>query len=160
MLELLWRQTALALHAAENPFVFGILIIAFTLAIFRWRKDAAVLFFFSVGGALLANYSLKLLFALPRPEDMLVTAVTPYGFPSSHAAVAAAAALALWWHFGRTAKTRVISVGTALVAAGVVATVAASRLSLQVHILPDVIAGAAVGVGVTLAINWLALRKS
>lgn len=159
MIELLWSQIALLFHAAENPYVFGALVIGLTLLIFRRKKDAAVLFFFSVGGALLANYSLKLLFALPRPEDMLVVTATPFGFPSSHAAVAAAAALSLWWHFGRTAKSSLVSVGTAFAAGGAVFAVAASRLSLQVHILPDVIAGVAVGFGVALAINYFGGKK-
>lgn len=151
MLETLWLSLSFLIHGFENPFAFALLIAGTALLVGQRDRRAAVLFFLSVGIALASNYALKLLFAVPRPDGALVEAAN-YAFPSSHAAVAAAAAVSLWLGLGRT-LSRPWRGTAAAVAVLFVALVGASRLSLGVHALPDVAVGAVLGAGVAFAIH-------
>ncbi|OLZ39686.1 phosphoesterase PA-phosphatase [Natrinema saccharevitans] len=126
-----------------------------------------------VAGLLLAGLSLivglKHVFALPRPERVLVrmgalpdsihplyeatATATGYGFPSGHALITTVVYLSL-------AKT--LSVGTRrqryLGAAAAVTVVSLSRIGLGVHYLVDVVAG--VGVGLAFAaLAWRLLDR-
>ncbi|AEH35937.1 phosphatase PAP2 family protein [Halopiger xanaduensis] len=129
------------------------------------REEGAVLV-----GLLLAGFgillALKYAFALPRPDRTLVqletlpAVVRPlyeatgtadgYGFPSGHAFMTTVVYVSL---AGR------LSIGTArqrlLGAATVIAVVCLSRVALGVHYLVDVAAGAAGGLLLVLAAEWL-----
>ncbi|MFC6766735.1 phosphatase PAP2 family protein [Natrinema soli] len=132
------------------------------------RDEAAAVF-----GLLLAGFSLitglKHVFALPRPERVLVEAgalpetvhplyqttatATGYGFPSGHALITTVVYVSL---------AEYLSVGTRrrryLGAAGLVTAVCLSRVGLGVHYLADVIAGVAVGL-VFLLLAWRLLDR-
>ncbi len=86
---------------------------------------------------------------MPRPPSSLMAIPEDgFGFPSGHATAAAGLATALVGVFGRgEGWLRVLAVAY-------VSLVAATRILLGVHFLPDVLAG--VGVGVVVA--WVALR--
>ncbi|RKD93841.1 phosphatase PAP2 family protein [Halopiger aswanensis] len=129
------------------------------------REEAAV-----VVGLLLTGFAtiitLKYAFALPRPEqpfvrlESLPAIVRPlyesigtadgYGFPSGHAFMTTVIYVAL---------ARRLSIGTArqrlLGAATVIVAVCLSRVALGVHYLVDVAAGAAGGLLLVLATEWL-----
>ncbi len=122
----------------------------------------------AVAGLLLAGLALvvglKHVFALPRPERVLVrvgalpefvhplydatATATGYGFPSGHALITTVVYLSL---------ARSLSVGTRrrryLGAAGIVTVVSLSRVGLGVHYLVDIVAGIGVGLAF-LALAW------
>ncbi|ELY68538.1 phosphatase PAP2 family protein [Natrinema versiforme] len=127
----------------------------------------------AVAGLLLAGLALitglKHVFALPRPERVLVelgalpetvhplyeatATATGYGFPSGHALLTTIVYLSLAEH---------LSVGTRrrryLGAAGIVTAVCFSRVGLGVHYLVDVVAGITVGL-VFLLLAWGLLNR-
>ena len=78
-----------------------------------------------------------------------------FGFPSGHATSSSLVygGLALYLDRLWDRRRRIVA------AAGVVATVALSRLVLGVHHLPDVLAGMAVGTTLLLAIRWISGRE-
>ncbi len=96
---------------------------------------------------------LKGLFVLERPVEQLAFAADDYGgyaFPSGHAlgaaAVYGAVALAAEWSRPRRRYA---------VAGVLIALVALSRLVLGVHYVGDVVAGAAIGIGIAVGVLWL-----
>ncbi|MGQ3411327.1 phosphatase PAP2 family protein [Natrinema sp. LN54] len=127
----------------------------------------------AIGGLLLAGLSLitglKHVFALPRPERVLVevgalpetvhplyeatATATGYGFPSGHALLTTIVYLSL---------AEYLSVGTRrrryLGAVGIVTIVCFSRVGLGVHYLVDVVAGIGVGLGFLL-LTWGLLNR-
>jgi undecaprenyl-diphosphatase len=86
---------------------------------------------------------LKRMVARPRPCDAnghplaLVPLPDPFSFPSGHASAATAVALTLTLAYGWAGA----------VSLPIAALVAASRVTLRVHHLGDVVAGAALGAG-------------
>jgi hypothetical protein len=95
-----------------------------------------------------ATIALKGAFAIPRPVG---AAEAGYAFPSGHAFGAAAVYGAAALSFDRLDRRKRYAV-----AAAVAAVVALSRLVIGVHVLPDVVAGAAGG----LTLAWLLVRLS
>ncbi|MFB6167852.1 MAG: phosphatase PAP2 family protein [Haloferacaceae archaeon] len=89
--------------------------------------------------------ALKGLFALPRPPGATATG---YGFPSGHALGAAAVYGGAARLFDRVDPTR-----RRLAAGLLVAAVALSRVALGVHYLVDVVAGAALGLALAVALD-------
>jgi membrane-associated phospholipid phosphatase len=94
----------------------------------------------------LATNVLKHLVDRPRPPNAMLHA-TGSSFPSGHAAYAGATAIALVLLFTRAGNQRLVWWSVAALA---IATMAGSRTYLQVHWLSDALAGALLGIGVTL----------
>ncbi|WP_222916728.1 phosphatase PAP2 family protein [Natrinema sp. SYSU A 869] len=127
----------------------------------------------AVFGLLLAGLSLitalKHVFALPRPERVLVEAgvlpkavhplyeatatATGYGFPSGHALLTTIVYLSLA-EYGSVSTRRRRYLG----AAGMVTAVCFSRVGLGVHYLVDVVVGVGVGL-VFLLLTWGLLNR-
>lgn len=130
---------ALALTAAGDPLPMGVLAVLITLGLAAWgTRQQAWFFGLSVGGAMLLNLLVKVVFARPRPELWLsLKPAFYYSFPSGHAmgaaAVAAALGFLLWQHRGRWLAW----VLGPLFALGV----GWSRMYLGVHYPSDVLAG-------------------
>jgi membrane-associated phospholipid phosphatase len=85
--------------------------------------------------------------------DLLVSPPAGSSWPSGHAALAAAAATALWPQLPRTGR---------VIAAAAVTGVGVSRIYVGVHHASDVVAGVGVGVvsaGIADALNDLARRR-
>ncbi|MGN6153055.1 MAG: phosphatase PAP2 family protein [Lysobacteraceae bacterium] len=118
----------------------------------RWRSAgfAAV----ALGGGLLLNRALKLLFARPRPMlDWSATSDLPasLSFPSGHAMATATLATVLTALAWRSRWRWPV----ALAAWAFALLVAASRVLLGVHFPSDVVAGAAVGIAWACGAWWL-----
>lgn len=113
-------------------------VVVSSYLLYHRQRRAAVLLLFSVGGAVIINIVLKLVFQRPRPDlwQQLVVE-TGYSFPSGHAMASSAFALALiilLWH----TRWRLWALGVGLV---MTALVGLSRLYLGVHYPTDVMAG-------------------
>ena len=114
----------------------------------RWQALAA--FVAAEGLTTLAVHLIKAAVARPRPPDQMLH-VASASYPSGHTASAGATTVALVLLFTSPRHRRpwwvLATIGTAAMAW--------SRTYLQVHWLTDVIAGAMLGVGVTLMIFGL-----
>ncbi|MCI1186998.1 phosphatase PAP2 family protein [Hymenobacter sp. DH14] len=132
-------KLALALTAAGDPLPMGVLAVLLALGLAAWgTRQQAWFFGLSVGGAMLLNLLVKVVFARPRPALWLsLKPAFYYSFPSGHAMGAAAVATALgfllWRHQGRWLAW---GLGP-LFALGV----GWSRMYLGVHYPSDVLAG-------------------
>lgn len=119
----------------------------------RWHGLAA----FAATEALtpIAGNAIKLVIARERPVS---PRVDPFGtsFPSGHTSYAAATAVAVVL---LAADDRPVSPAAWAAAAAVITGMAWSRTHLQAHWLSDVIAGAALGAGVSLATFAVADRR-
>lgn len=117
-------------------------LVPLTVLVAGWRARSGrrrdVAFIAAVLGASALAHSLKLGVAWPRPALFAAWVAVPGSgsYPSSHAAQAAAVAVALDLVAGRR------SAGAALVGAGSGSAVAFSRVYLQLHFLGGVIASA------------------
>jgi membrane-associated phospholipid phosphatase len=122
--------------------------LAFLLGVFesRRRRSWSSLAFLAVVflGQLALTEAIKVSVSRVRPDLLRLTGYAGYSFPSGHATLAAAtfAAFALLLGRGRCRRVR-----TALAAAavGMAVLVAASRVTLGVHWLTDVLAGLILG---------------
>ncbi|HET6404282.1 MAG TPA: phosphatase PAP2 family protein [Candidatus Thermoplasmatota archaeon] len=130
-------------------------LVAGVLTLFILRRWwGAVRLVGSIAVAEAAARGLKLLFARPRPEYMLVE-TGGFSFPSGHATVGAAFAMLLVWFAGHYVTGRRFVVAVLAFALAWTVSMAASRMVLGVHYLSDVVAG--VGVGMACAGGFIGL---
>ncbi len=124
-----------------------LLVVGGGLLVVR-RYGAFVFLAVSLGGAMLIDAIMKLIFERPRPQLSYANVLPDYSFPSGHAmngvAFYVAIALILWSVFGR--RVGVIAVITASVLAF---GIGVSRIYLGYHYLTDVVGGWLAG------ITWL-----
>lgn len=130
----------------EKGFVFYPLIVAATAALLAWRKKKAILpFIISTGIAALVSFLLKNAVARPRPFSSMQNS-----FPSGHATIAFAPLAFL--------KRKIfgwISIAWLVFAC----LLAFTRIWFGLHYLSDVIAGAAIGYGIALAVKRISKLK-
>jgi undecaprenyl-diphosphatase len=94
----------------------------------------------------------KALFDRPRPADLLLgvnlrhAPTEGLGFPSGHAAVAAALAAAAWPWLGRTGR---------IVAVALVVIVGVARIYVGAHLPVDVIGGVGLGVAIAAVVRFV-----
>lgn len=142
----------LVLTAAGSPLTLGVIGVAVALALL-WTRHQALLtgWVAALLGALVLDWSLKLLFQRARPEAAeRYLHGTSWSFPSGHVvgSVVTYGMLAyLMVRLARTAPVRIVSI---VVAVLLIFEVAFSRLYLGVHYFSDVAGGFAAG------IVWLA----
>ncbi len=113
------------------------------IAVLYWahHKRFAILLAVATLLTVFVNASLKLLFASPRPTDLIWRVEeTGYGFPSGHTQNATT-----FWGYLTWASAR-WAVG--VLAVGMIVLVSLSRLYLGVHFLGDVLGGALFGIAV------------
>ena len=129
-------------HNTLGLLVLGLAICAFLVAKRRWR--ASVFAGITIGGGMLFNVALKLLFQRARPvfEDTLLV-LDSYSFPSGHALGSTVLYGTLAVLLASHPKWRRPVFFAAMV---MVLLVALSRVYLGVHYLSDVLAGIALGV--------------
>jgi len=128
------------------------------LAYKKWYRD---LWFYllSVGGATIAFISIKLIVQRVRPGSDLLQ-VSGYSFPSGHATMATAVALAMYFIFIKRVHLASLRILLLFVCTAWVFIISFSRVYLDMHWVSDVIAGFGLGLfWVTLLILWGKLYK-
>jgi undecaprenyl-diphosphatase len=122
-------------------------LVAIGLALAVTRRWLALLAFTAAEALTpLATNLIKSFVDRPRPANAMLHAAGS-SFPSGHAAYAGATAVALVLLFTEPGRTRLIWWSLAALAT---AGMAWSRTFLQLHWLTDVVAGALLGIGITL----------
>jgi membrane-associated phospholipid phosphatase len=141
-----------SLNGGVGIVIFSICSILF-LAYKKWYSD---LWFYllSVGGAAIAFTSIKLIVQRVRPGSDLLH-VASYSFPSGHATMATAVALAVYFIFAKRVHLASLRMLLLIVCAAWIFIISFSRVYLDVHWLSDVIAGFGLGLfWITLLTAW------
>jgi membrane-associated phospholipid phosphatase len=141
-----------SLNGGVGIVTFSICSILF-LAYKKWYSD---LWFYllSVGGAAIAFTSIKLIVQRVRPGSDLLH-VASYSFPSGHATMATAVALAVYFIFAKRVHLASLRMLLLIVCAAWIFIISFSRVYLDVHWLSDVIAGFGLGLfWITLLTAW------
>ena len=119
----------------------------------RYRHAGVAMLVCMLVASILCDEVLKPLICRERPVDLcdfdlIIDPPTSYSFPSGHSTVAFATATALFLHHRREGCILYVCASF----------VAFSRLYLFVHWPTDVIAGALLGITVSIAVVWLLRR--
>lgn len=109
------------------------------------RFGAALFFGVATGGALVIDFTMKLIFERPRPKLDYASVLPDYSFPSGHSmngvVFYVSLALLAWSIFGRRIGV-LATVGTAILAFGI----GLSRIYLGYHYFTDVVGGFLAGI--------------
>ena len=142
--------THLGSHTAVGTAAF---VTAFTM-MRRGRRTDAWTVLSSVGGAMLLNTALKMLFRRQRPRELSRQIKLPrsHSFPSGHSLLSAATYPIVAHHLVRS-RSPVVQLTAQMLAGAVILSVGYSRVYFGVHYPSDVLGGFAAGLG------WLGLTS-
>ncbi len=127
---------------AAGIFVFSVLLLLF-LFYKKWYKEI-LLYIFSVAGANVAFVVVKMIVQRLRPDCNLIF-VSGYSFPSGHATMATAMAVAVYFIFSKKVNRPGMRVFLLAICMVWIMMIAFSRVYLDVHWLSDVLAGMGLG---------------
>lgn len=115
-------------------------LVAVALLIMRRRYGAGLFLGVALGGSLLIDFLMKLVFQRPRPKLDYAAVLPDYSFPSGHSmngvVFYVSLALILWSVFGRR-----VGVPALLIAVLLAFGIGVSRIFLGYHYLTDVVGG-------------------
>lgn len=169
-------QEAFALDAWATPFLHGIrsplldafmttlttigsslivvpLFVGVAIALYVRRRYGALLFLaIALGGALLIDFLMKLVFQRPRPKLDYAAVLPDYSFPSGHSmngiVFYIGLALVAWSIFGRR-----VGIPASALAALLALGIGISRIYLGYHYLTDVVGGFLAGIAWLLIVG-------
>lgn len=157
MTGLLYTVAAL-IGTFNSPILVVGLLIAGAGLVFLTSRGHAVALVLSVLSAWMMSSILKLLFAVPRLDSVLVT-VTSYRFPSTHALVAGAFFTSICFSAFCVLESPYVKVLIAILSFAAIVVVAWSRVFLHAHLPIDVIVGSLLGVSVSLVVHFFVIRQ-
>jgi membrane-associated phospholipid phosphatase len=133
--------------------VVPIFVVTSVWLLFRKVYGAILFLGVSLGGALVIDATMKLLFERPRPKLDYASVLPDYSFPSGHSmngvVFYVGLALVLWSLFGRRAGLPA-TIAAAVLALGI----GVSRIYLGFHYFTDVIGGFLAGIGWLLVVAY------
>ncbi|HEY2915607.1 MAG TPA: phosphatase PAP2 family protein [Candidatus Limnocylindrales bacterium] len=169
-------QEAFALDAWATPFLHGVrsplldavmnglttagsslvvlpIFVVVAIALYIRRRYGALLFIsVALGGALVIDFVMKLIFQRPRPKLDYASVLPDYSFPSGHSmngiAFYVSLALVAWSIFGRRVGIPATAIAV-LLALGI----GTSRIYLGYHYLTDVVGGILAGIAWLLIVG-------
>jgi undecaprenyl-diphosphatase len=129
-----------------STIILAPLFIGVTGALLYTKRQGAALFFgVATGGALVIDFTMKLIFERPRPKLDYAAVLPDYSFPSGHSmngvVFYVGLALVAWSIFGRRIGL-LATVAAAILAFGI----GTSRIYLGFHYLTDVVGGFLAGI--------------
>jgi len=130
------------LNSGMGIFVFSVVLMLF-LAYQKWYTD---LWFYvlCIMGAGMALNLIKMIIQRLRPESELLC-ITSYSFPSGHATMATAMAVAVYFIFVKNVHSKSLHLFLLLFCTTWIGMISFSRIYLDVHWVSDVIAGIGLG---------------
>jgi undecaprenyl-diphosphatase len=134
------------LTAMGSTIVVLPIFIAMLGGLYLKRRYGAMLFLaIALGGSLVIDATMKLIFERPRPKLDYAAVLPDYSFPSGHAmngvAFYVSIALILWTVFGRR-----VGVASTIVAVALAIGIGVSRIYLGFHYMTDVMGGWLAGI--------------
>jgi undecaprenyl-diphosphatase len=138
------------------PLALALVAASVTILLLISKRHAAALLYSSVAAACLSGL-LKLLFAVPRPDAMLIETMG-YRFPSGHALFASAFLSSVCFNIWALSRSRYQKIAVTIACTLLIVTVDWSRVFLGVHLPIDVIAGSLVGIVVSLVVHRFVFR--
>ncbi len=121
--------------------ILGITIVTFGILIWRRYHMDGWLLLLAVGGGIIINQAMKVLFQRPRPQlwTSVIERPDSFSFPSGHATVAMCYfGLLLWLGLGFF-KRPVARIGWSILMLFIIFMIGLSRIYLGVHYLTDVV---------------------
>jgi undecaprenyl-diphosphatase len=145
-------QLGLFIHELTPPtvlWIFSLFLICMLL--YRKKRDEAAVFFIALLSTTAAVFITKVLFAVPRPEDALIT-LTSYAFPSGHAASGAFLCVMLSWLYIKSKRLSPLRVSVLFIFLCMGLFLGYSRLLIGVHTPLQVAAGFIIGTAIPLLV--------
>ncbi len=133
--------------------VIALFIVAMLLLIWRHHRREAVFLAVAIGGSVIIDQALKLIFHRPRPQLSWSQVQPEYSFPSGHSMNSLVFYLALAIIVG-TLLGRRAGVVAVIVAVGLAVLIGASRIYLGYHYFTDVVGGLVAGLAWLLIMSW------
>jgi undecaprenyl-diphosphatase len=141
-----------ATDLASTPVLGTVLAVAVVLLVRAGRRREALFLVVAIGGSVVLNQSLKVIFERPRPQLEWARVIPEYSFPSGHAmnslVFCVALGLIAWRVWGRRAGITAIGLGAALALL-----IGTSRIYLGYHYFSDVVAGFLAGLAWVLVLS-------
>jgi len=130
------------LNSGMGILVFSVVLMLF-LAYQKWYADLWF-YFLCIMGAGIALNLIKMIIQRLRPESEILF-ITSYAFPSGHATMATAMAVAVYFIFIKNVHSKSFHLFLLLFCATWIGMISFSRIYLDVHWVSDVIAGIGLG---------------
>jgi undecaprenyl-diphosphatase len=123
--------------------IIGITLVTFGLLIWRRHYNYGWLLLLAVGGGIIINQTMKVLFQRPRPQlwTQVIERPDSFSFPSGHATVAMCYFGVLLWLGIRFFRRPPAKVAWSILILFIIFMIGLSRIYLGVHYLTDVAGG-------------------
>jgi undecaprenyl-diphosphatase len=134
--------------------VVTLFVVAVLLLLWRHHRREALFLAVAIGGSVVLDEALKLIFHRPRPQLPWAQVPPEYSFPSGHSMNSLVFYLALAIIVG-TLWSRRAGLIAATLAVGLAVLIGTSRIYLGYHYFTDVVGGLLAGLAWLLIVSWV-----
>ena len=134
--------------------VIGLFVVATVVLVWRHHRREALFLAVAIGGSVILDEALKLIFHRPRPQLSWAQVQPEYSFPSGHSMNSLVFYLALAIIVGRLWSRRAGLIA-AILAIGLAVLIGTSRIYLGYHYFTDVVGGLFAGLAWLLLVSWV-----
>jgi len=128
--------------------------VATVVLVWRHHRREALFLAVAIGGSVILDEALKLIFHRPRPQLSWAQVQPEYSFPSGHSMNSLVFYLALAIIVGRLWSRRAGLIA-AMLAIGLAVLIGTSRIYLGYHYFTDVVGGLFAGLAWLLLVSWV-----